>query len=517
MSILINIKDLLSGHIVEGNRMEFKKGWNPKTIMRSVCAFANDFENQGSGYIIIGVDEKEGKPVRPVLGFNPDEYEKVQKELIGYCNQLQPHYMPRLSLEEIDEKYVLVIWAPAGSNRPYKVPDDVTIKKNKTYNYRIRLYSSTIIPNEEQEADLIQLTAKVPFDDRVNHHACISDLNFGLMREHLHQTKSKLYSESASMSIAELAQAMHLCEGAKEHLFPKNVGILMFSAEPKRYFPAVQIDVVEFPNGLGAKEFNEKTFEGPIQKQLTDALSYLKANVLKSKVIKHADREKADRIYNYPYSALEEALSNAVYHRNYELREPIEVRVLPSVIEILSYNGVDPSLKQSDFEKGIVRTRRYRNRRIGEFLKELELTEGRGTGIPTIIRGMRDNGSPRTLFDTDEPDRRHFVCELPIHSEFLERTDQVTDQVEADEDGGQVGGQVGGQEDIKVWESELTERQYEILKAIASDPSISRSFLASTFGINESAIQKHTNALKIKGAIEREGKTTGKWIINTKI
>lgn len=51
MSILINIEDLLSGQLVEGTRMEFKKGWNPKSIMRSVCAFANDFENEGSGYI----------------------------------------------------------------------------------------------------------------------------------------------------------------------------------------------------------------------------------------------------------------------------------------------------------------------------------------------------------------------------------------------------------------------------------------------------------------------------------
>ena len=55
----------------------------------------------------------------------------------------------------------------------------------------------------------------------------------------------------------------------------------------------------------------------------------------------------------------------------FELREPIEVRVLPKTIEIISYNGVDASLKQADFEKGIVRIRRYRNRRIGEFLKEL--------------------------------------------------------------------------------------------------------------------------------------------------
>ncbi len=49
--------------------------------MRSVCAFANDFVNEGSGYIVIGVEEKDGKPIRPELGFNPDELEKVEKEI----------------------------------------------------------------------------------------------------------------------------------------------------------------------------------------------------------------------------------------------------------------------------------------------------------------------------------------------------------------------------------------------------------------------------------------------------
>ncbi len=43
MSILINIEDLLSCKIVEGPRIEFKEGWNPIAIMRTVCAFANDF------------------------------------------------------------------------------------------------------------------------------------------------------------------------------------------------------------------------------------------------------------------------------------------------------------------------------------------------------------------------------------------------------------------------------------------------------------------------------------------
>jgi len=59
-------------------------------------------------------------------------------------------------------------------------------------------------------------------------------------------------------------------------------------------------------------------------------------------------------------------------------------------------------------------SRRYRNRRIGEFLKELNLTEGRGTGIPKILRAMTANGSPPPRFETDE-DRTYFVSYFPVH------------------------------------------------------------------------------------------------------
>ncbi|GAA3758895.1 RNA-binding domain-containing protein [Flavobacterium ginsengiterrae] len=427
MSLLINIEDLLSGTIVEGTRMEFKQGWNPTPIMRTVCAFANDFENEGSGYIIVGVEEKDGRPVRPVLGFDPNLFETVQKEMINYCNQIQPTYFPVLSLEEIDGKHVLVIWVSAGTNRPYKVPDDV-LSRTKTYHYRIRQYSSTIVPSQEQELELIQLTAKIPFDDRVNQQAKTSDLSFALMREHLEKTKSRLFDESARMSVEELAQQMNLSQGANEHLFPKNVGLLMFSSTPQKYFKGAKIDLVEFPEGVDGKNFNEITFEGTIQQQLIDVLSYFKSNIIKEKIIKFSDREQSDRVYNYPYEAIEEALSNAVYHRNYELQDPIEVRILPDAIEIISYSGADPALKQRDFTRGIVRARRYRNRRIGEFLKELRLTEGRATGIPTINRALRENGSPKPKFDTDEPDRRYFIIEIPIHPAFTIDSDTLEEK-----------------------------------------------------------------------------------------
>jgi ATP-dependent DNA helicase RecG len=41
--------------------------------------------------------------------------------------------------------------------------------------------------------------------------------------------------------------------------------------------------------------------------------------------------------------------------------------------------------------------------------------------------------------------------------------------------------------------------------------------LAEQFGINESAIQKHLNALKDKDIIKRVGTITGNWKINRQI
>ncbi len=491
MALLINIQDLLNQNKVEGERIEFKKGWNPDAIMRTVCAFANDFENTGSGYVLIGVDEEDGVAVRPVEGVQLNQIDKIQQELLGYCNQIQPSYFPKISVEEVDGKKLIALSIPAGSNRPYKVPDSVTSKKNKVYNYRIRWGSNSIVPNEEQETELLQLTANVPFDDRLNQNASVKDLDFGLMRQHLSETGSRLFDDSAGMSIEELAEKMNLSAGADEHLFPKNVGLLMFSADPTNFFKSAHIDIVEFPDGEGAATFSEQVFSGSIQQQLRDALAYLKINVVKSKVMKSADSAKAPTIYSYPFAALEEVLPNAVYHRNYEESEPVEIRVLQDRMIITSYNGADPSLKQRDFDAGTIRARRYRNRRVGEFLKELDLTEGRGTGIPRLQKALKDNGSPPAVFDVDDPERRYFVVEIPIHPEFLMRS-----------------------VDAAIAFDRLTKRQHHILELLFDNDMITYPEMVKKLAVSSTTIQKDTDAMKELGTISRAGTKGGTWLIH---
>ena len=418
MSIPLTIEKLLAGKVVESERLEFKRSWNPSAIMRTIAAFANDFENLGSGYIVVGIEEENGMPKRPVYGFEPESFDKVQKEMLGYCNLIRPTYFPHLSLEEIDNKHVLLIWVNAGSNRPYEVPRDVTAS-TKDYHYYIRRFSSTVQANVEEKKELISLTANIPFDDRVNHKANLSDISIGLVQQHLRAIGSKLQDELNNLSHLALCRQMNLVEGSDEHILPKNIALMMFNAKPSTFFPDTAINIVEFPDGVAGSSFIEKNFDGPIQQQLMDALAYLKAQIIKSKTIKIKGEALSKTFFNYPFEAIEEALANAVYHKNYELREPIEVRILPEAIEIISYGGPDPSIRKDDLNNGIIRARRYRNRRIGEYLKELNLTEGKGTGIPTIKRALSLNGSKPAVYDTDGDERRFFVVIIPVNEVFL--------------------------------------------------------------------------------------------------
>lgn len=58
MELEISVEDLLNKRKIESDRIEFKAGWNPDDIYHSVCAFANDYNNDGGGYIAVDVEEK---------------------------------------------------------------------------------------------------------------------------------------------------------------------------------------------------------------------------------------------------------------------------------------------------------------------------------------------------------------------------------------------------------------------------------------------------------------------------
>jgi ATP-dependent DNA helicase RecG len=146
-------------------------------------------------------------------------------------------------------------------------------------------------------------------------------------------------------------------------------------------------------------------------------LDYIKTTVIEEKVVKVQGQAEAKRFFNYPYNALEEALVNAIFHKSYREPEPVEIRIYVDSIQILNYPGLAKWINLERFATGKVKGRKYRNRRIGELFKEIDLSEKKGTGIPKILRELRQNGSPEPEFDMDE-DRTYLNTIIHIREEF---------------------------------------------------------------------------------------------------
>lgn len=501
MAIPTNIKTLLSGNVVEWARIEFKETWDAEASLKSICAFANDLDNWGGGYIVIGVEENEGQPVYPLKGVPVDKIDAFQKNILSRCKLIRPAYMPIVEVVDYEAKMFIVLWCPGGDSRPYSSPRTMA-KDNKERIHYIRKMSSTVVPSDDEEKDLFNLANRIPFDDRVNHQAEMSDLNITLIQNYLKEVKSSLYEKSKTGDFVEVCRDMNIISNLPEYTKPKNVGLMFFSMEPDKFFPYTQIDVVQFPDGLGGNSIIEQTFKGPIQQQLRNALQYISNTIITEKVVKHPDRAEADRFFNYPYAAIEEALSNAVYHRAYDEREPIEVRVENDRIEILSFPGPDRSVTMEGLKSYRVSNRRYRNRRIGDFLKELHLTEGRNTGFKKILDALEANGSPKPEFETDEA-RSYFITRLFVHKGF--------NSVNEDEH------QKEPKRSRKGAEKELkkgNERKQAIMELLIANPTMTQTQLREQLNLTRKQIQTDMKELQEEGMLIRDGSNRkGRWII----
>lgn len=461
MALPINIEDLLNKQKIESNRIEFKRGWNPDKIYHTICAFATDLDNTGGGYILVGVEQDEnGIAKRPVKGLPIETIDGILQDMVGYdakitsSNLRSVAYNSRVSKEEVDGQSILVIWVPTGANRPYCVPESIVTKGKSPLKYYIRSKASTIEARGEALDEVRNLADRTPFDERGNEAIKIQDISGILVYEHLKAVKSKLADNFIGRPLMDILDEMDLLVGPTENQSIKNVAAMMFSEHPEKFFPVTQVDMVIFPEGSVENPdlmIEVPKITGPVPRMIKETLSYLRTNVIKKQITKPSNDEKSDKIYNYPYQAFEEAVVNALYHRDYQEREPVEITIEPTHIDILSYAGPDRSISSEAIKSARkLKARRYRNRRLGDFLKELDLTEGRATGIPTIQKALRENGSSPAVIDTDD-DRTYFLMTIPCRDGFSNEVVNTINSVE-----NYIGdglGQILGQNAVQAQES----------------------------------------------------------------
>ena len=308
-NLRINLDDLLHARTVESERIEFKATWDPQVtghqVLKTICAFANDLRRHGSGYVVLGVAEKDGRTDLPPRGLTPEQLDEADRWIAGKCRSIEPRYVPRISREEKDGSMILVVWAPASETPPHRAPDG----ERGPRKYWVRVDDRTV--DADSAGLLTKLHAQsavVPWDSRTATDATVDDISETKVREHLRDSGSALSEEQHARHIY---RKMDLVRRVNDHELPLNVALLLFSRDPSRWFPGAAIETSILQSGAAGDTFRDKTFKGGLAEQVRGCLDYLRREVVASRIDKVPDRASALYRSSYPEEALREVLVNA--------------------------------------------------------------------------------------------------------------------------------------------------------------------------------------------------------------
>jgi ATP-dependent DNA helicase RecG len=165
---------------------------------------------------------------------------------------------------------------------------------------------------------------------------------------------------------------------------------------------------------------------------------------------------------------------------------------------------------------GMASSRHYRNRRIGEFLKEIDLAEKKATGITKILNALKHNGSPPPDFETDE-ERNYFTVTIRRHSIFesLDTLNENADGLVNDLESDLVNDPVNDLDDLVIDPDDLeNQTQIRILSMLRANNRATYDQLANQVGVSASTIKRNLKKLSEMQLIKRMGSDkAGYWEI----
>jgi ATP-dependent DNA helicase RecG len=415
--VVIDIRELARR---ENEQTEWKENVaDIDDVVAALCAFANDLQNLGGGYVVCGVKEDKDEHGFPKLvrtGLAATRLKEVEGTVLTRCRErVSPPIAPLV--EELDssdaQRRILVFIQPAtGTAHTFR-------RGNDGAKHFVRVSRSTIEARNGLLRDLlVRKGALEPWDRRPCSPATLNDLDLLALRDALQRMGMfapdigvEPYLE-ADAPISPFVPSLCVKEPLSGVLRPRNYAVLLFGREPQRFIAGAVAVYSVYPGPDRTDPFAQRT---ELAGTLIDEARALQ-QLLDGEAITLFDKTdlKTPNADKYPRRALHEAMINALAHRDYELVDPTRITTYRDRIEFVSPGSLLAGITLEDLRTRNV-TPRWRNQALAWFLSRLQLAQAEGQGIQTIRSTMKAAGCPPPVFDASEVS---VTCVLRAHPRF---------------------------------------------------------------------------------------------------
>ncbi len=328
--------------------------------------------NTEGGYILLGVDD-DGH----IVGV--DAPQRTEEQIINLARQnCRPPIILAIDRVETDEGLVLVIYVPRRVGAPHETNTGICY---------IRVGSTKRRCTPQERARLLQLSGLIHYDETPVPRTDIDDFSldaFGPYYRRIYQAPLP----EADIPLPRMLENMRfIVRDIEDRARLSLAGLLLFGKQPQDFLYYARISAVRW-RGREAGEhiIDRQEITGRLPQQIEHAVAFIERNTRLSTVID--DVRQTDRP-QYPRPALREAIVNAVAHRDYSVTgAQILLYVFDDRVEIRNPGGLPNSVTLDN-----IRTHysRARNETIARVLFNLGYVNSLGSGIPRMIRQMREH------------------------------------------------------------------------------------------------------------------------------
>ncbi len=341
----------------------------PETVAKKVCACLND----AGGWIVVGVNDD-----HIYTGVLDEEFDKQVRQEI--TEHIMPLPLVYVQYEEYCGRSVVLVTVPKGSLAPYT--------------YRGRYYvlkdSVTEVPTPDYLAKLIRESGAYRSDwERVNNlYATGNDLDGNLM--------TKVYENG--LSLGRLKKSEDGLRGLLSDLNLLNTtdvsngAVALFASDTKKLLPQCRLRIQVMARGKDADSYDDFFFvEGNVFDIQRKTIDYFK-NSLPRVGYFFTGRTGRYNDFEYPMEVLDEAVSNALIHRDYtDISDEVTIFVFADRIEI-SNSGNLPEKLVKGKSKVLPHGSVLRNPLMAEIFYVAGEMEKTGRGMMLISNTMRKAG-----------------------------------------------------------------------------------------------------------------------------